>query len=79
MRRRRAKKDEEPLEVRLSFTVRTGKEPDDEFRLLEDKHVPMVGSVFQYRDRAARFLAVSLMKVAAMHKGVLRGALRRKS
>lgn len=64
--------------MRLSFTVRTGAGPGEEFRLLEDQPVPMVGSVFQYRDRAARFLAVSLMRVAALHKGVLRSALRKR-
>lgn len=78
MPRRRATKDQEPLEVRLSFTIRTGGRDEDEYRLLQDKRVPMVGSVFQYRDRAARFLALSLMRVAAMNKSVLRSALRRR-
>lgn len=77
MSRRRASREKEPLEVRLSFTVRTGKGPGEEFHLLEDQRVPMAGSVFQYRDKAARFLAMALVRVAAMHKGVLRGALRR--
>ena len=79
MPRRRARKEQKPLEVRLSFTVRTGQQPADEFRILQDQRVPMVGSVFMYRDKAARFLAVSLMRVAAMHKGVLRSALRRRA
>lgn len=78
MSRRRAKRDKEPLEVRLSFTIRTGNRDEDEYRLLRDKRVPMVGSVFQYRDKAARFLALSLMRVAAMNKSVLRSALRRR-
>lgn len=61
----------EPLDVRLSFVVRTGDDPDDSLTILDEQDVKMVGSVFSYRDRAARFLALSLVKVAATNKKVM--------
>lgn len=60
----------EPLDVRMSFTVRTGEEPDDVVTIMDEKELKMVGSVFQYRAQAARFLAMTLVKVAATNRKV---------
>lgn len=72
---RRKSRNEEPLEIYVSFTVRTGKAADEKFQLLDHQRVPMVGTVFDNRDRALRFLAVSLVKVAAMQTNVMRTLL----
>lgn len=62
----------EPVDLRLSFVVRTGDEDEDVVTILDEKELKMVGSVFQYRDKAARFLAMSLVKVAATNRKVFR-------
>ena len=68
----RRKRKPEPVDLRLSFTVRTGDEEEDVVTILDEKELKMVGSVFQYRDKAARFLAMSLVKVAATNRKVFR-------
>ena len=69
---KRRKRKEEPLDLRLSFVVKTGDEEEDVVTIMDEKEIKMVGSVFQYRDQAARFLAMSLVKVAATNKKVFR-------
>lgn len=61
----------EPLDVRINFVVRTGEDPEDEMTILDNKEVKMVDSVFKYRDKSARFLALTLVKVAATNKKVM--------
>ncbi len=67
----RRKKPREPLDVRLSFTVRTGDEPEDTLTILDEKEIKMVDSVFSYRDKAQRFLALTLVRVAATNRKVM--------
>lgn len=66
----RRNRKQEPLDLRLSFTVRTGDEPEDVVTIMDERELKMVGSVFQYRDQAARFLAMTLVKVAATNRKV---------
>ncbi|MDT0616963.1 hypothetical protein RM531_00605 [Salinisphaera sp. P385] len=53
-----------PLRVEVSLVVRTGPEPEDRLTILDDAPVPMVGSVFEYRNRIVRFFAATLVQVA---------------
>lgn len=69
---RRQRREPEPVDLRLSFTVRTGDEEDDVITIMDERELKMVGSVFQYRDQAARFLAMTLVKVAATNRKVFR-------
>ncbi len=56
--------------MRMSFTVRTGDEEEDVITIMDERELKMVGSVFQHRDKAARFLAMTLVKVAATNRKV---------
>ncbi len=67
---KRRKRVQAPLDLRLSFTVRTGDEEEDVITIMDERELKMVGSVFQYRDQAARFLAMTLVKVAATNRKV---------
>lgn len=63
------------MDLRLSFTVKTGDEPDDYIRILDEHEIKMVDSVFTYRDRAARFLTFALVRVAATNRKVMQEIL----
>ena len=69
--RKSRSKTREPLDVRLSFVVRTGDEPEDTLTVLDEKEILMADSVFKYRDKAQRFLALTLVRVAATNKKVM--------
>ncbi|MDX1497336.1 MAG: hypothetical protein R3352_07265 [Salinisphaeraceae bacterium] len=58
--------------MKLSFSVRTGDEPEDQMTILDEQEIYMVDNVFKYRDKAARFLAFTLVKVAATNRKVMR-------
>lgn len=40
--------------------------------ILDEQEIYMVDNVFKYRDKAARFLAFTLVKVAATNRKVMR-------
>ncbi len=68
--RRRRKRDAEPLNLRLTVAVRFGEEDDDRVVLLDDREVAMVGSIFRYRDRIARFMVTGLFRAAMLQPKV---------
>lgn len=55
----------EPLKVELNVVVRTGEEPEDQVTIVDDRELPMVGSVFKYRDRITRFTVGMIWRVVA--------------
>lgn len=62
---------QEPLEVRLSLGFRFGEEEDDRVTMLEDRSIPMVGSVFQYRDRIIRSFAMLMLRAGVSQPKVV--------
>lgn len=70
-KRKSRKKTREPVDLRLSFVVRTGDDPEDSLTVLDEKEIKMVDSVFKYRDKSQRFLALTLVRVAATNKKVM--------
>lgn len=62
----------EPLAVNVTLIVRTGSEPENQITILDDRKIPMVGSVFEYRNRIRRFFVSSLLRVAATSPAVYR-------
>jgi hypothetical protein len=69
-RRRRSAK--EPLEVRLSVRFVFGPEPEDTVVMIDDRAVPLVGSVFQARDAIVQAFALLLVKASVSSPHVLR-------
>ena len=76
-RRGKAKKAEkdEPLEVDLTVSFRFGDEPDDKVTVIENRRVPMVGSVFDSRDAMMRGFVKLLLKAGFTQPKVLREIL----
>ena len=60
------RREREPLQLRLSVSVRFGEAPDERVVLLDDRDIQMVGSVFRYRDKMARFMVTGLLRAAML-------------
>jgi hypothetical protein len=60
-RRRRA---QEPLEVRMTMRFNFGERPEDAVTVMDDRRIPMVGSVFDSRDRILRGFAALLVRAS---------------
>lgn len=65
----------EPLEVILTFKMNLGDRPADAVTLIEERRVPLVGSVFDNRDRILREFLRLLMKAGARQPAVMRRLL----
>jgi len=62
---RRQRERDNPLEVRLTLAFRFGDEQDDQITMMNDRSIPMVGSVFRYRDRIARQFTMLFVRAGA--------------
>lgn len=60
--RRRKKK---PLDVRLTMRVRFGESEDEQVTVVDDRRLKLIGSAFQYRDRAVNFLVYEVLRAGA--------------
>lgn len=68
----RADARREPVEVRMTLRYRFGPDEDETVTVMNDQRVPMVGSVFDYRDRILKTFTRGLVKAAATQPRVLR-------
>lgn len=68
----RARKKQEPLDVRLTVKVNFGDSPQEAVTVMDDRRVPMVNSVFDNRDRILRIFATTLMRVGLAQPKVVR-------
>lgn len=64
-----------PMEVILTFRMNFGDDPRDAVTLLDERRVPLVGSVFENRDRIAREFLRLLVKAGASQPRVMRRIL----
>lgn len=62
---------QEPLDVQVSLTFRFGEEEGDKVTMLDERSIPMVGSVFQYRDRIARSFALLMLRAGISQPKVI--------
>jgi len=65
----------QPMDVILTLKVNFGDHPGDAMTLVDERRIPLVGSVFENRDRIAREFLTLLMKAGARQPGVLRRLL----
>lgn len=63
------------MDVILTLKVNFGDHPGDAMTLVDERRIPLVGSVFENRDRIAREFLTLLMKAGARQPGVLRRLL----
>lgn len=52
----------EPLDVSLTVRFNYGETPDEAITVIDDRRIPMVGSVFANRDRIIRGFVALLLK-----------------
>jgi hypothetical protein len=64
--RRASRRNKQPLDLRLSVRLRFGDEPDELVTLMQDRRVPLAGSVFDARDAILRGFSRLLIKGAAL-------------
>lgn len=62
----------QPLEVILTVKMNFGDHPRDAMTLMHERRVPLVGSVFDNRDRIAREFLRTLVKAGARQPAVMR-------
>lgn len=67
----RDRKEAEPLDVELSVSFRFGDAPEDRVTVIDQRHVPMVGSVFESRDVLVRSFVRLLLKAGVSQPRVL--------
>lgn len=71
-RRRKSKAGrEEPLEVDLTLAFRFGDEPKDTVTVINNRRVPMIGSIFDSRDAIMRGFVRHLIKAGLSQPKVL--------
>lgn len=54
-----------PLKLELNVVVRTGEDPEDQVTILDHREVPMLRSIFKYRDRIKRFSIGMIWRVVS--------------
>jgi hypothetical protein len=70
--RKHSRRKPPPLDVQLTLRMNFGEVPDDAITVIDDRRVPMVGSVFEYRDRIVRAFAMLLVKTGMAQPRVAR-------
>ena len=73
--RRRTK---QPMEVVLTVKFNFGDHPRDAMTLMHERRVPLVGSIFENRDRIAREFLRLLVKAGARQPARLLGTRRKR-
>ncbi len=68
--KRRFRRKTEPLKVNLTVAVRFGEEEEDRVVLLDDREVVMIGSIFRYRDKIARYTVTGFFRAAMLQPKV---------
>lgn len=61
-----------PVEVRLTLTYRFGRGKDDRVTVMDDRAIPMVGSLFAARDKIAKGFVTTLLQAVRKRPKVLR-------
>ena len=62
----------EPLDVSLTVRFNFGEQPGDAVTVIDDRRIPMVGSVFSNRDRIIRGFVSLLLKTGLTQPQVAR-------
>tara|TARA_R110000787_G_scaffold13918_28_gene43304 strand:+ start:2659 stop:2931 length:273 start_codon:yes stop_codon:yes gene_type:complete len=68
-------RDKEPLDVELTLSFRFGDEADDKITMIDNRRIPMVGSVFEKRDLLIRNFVKLMVKAGVSQPKVVRELL----
>ena len=67
---RARKGGKKPLDVILTLKINLGDQPGDAVTLLEEQRIPLVGSVFENRERIAREFVSLMIKAGAQPRAL---------
>jgi hypothetical protein len=70
--RKRSRRQKEPMDLQLSLRMNFGDKPDDAITVMDNANIPLVGSVFDSRDRIMRAFAMTMLKVGLAQPRVAR-------
>ena len=68
----KARRQKEPVEVNLTVRVNFGDTPESAVTVIDDQRVPMVDSVFAYREKIMRGMVFTMLKVGVTSAAVTR-------
>jgi hypothetical protein len=71
-RRKPQRRAPQPVDVHLTLKMNFGEAKGDAITVIDNRRVPMVGSVFAYRDRIVRGFALLLVKTGLAQPRVAR-------
>ncbi len=71
-RKKPQKRRPQPVDVHLTLKMNFGDSRHDAVTVIDNRRVPMVGSVFSYRDRIVRGFAMLLVKTGMAQPRVAR-------
>ena len=69
--RKRSRRRQEPLDINLTVVFRFGDEPEDQVTVMNERSVPLVGTIFDKRDALLKGFARLFVKAATMRPGVV--------
>lgn len=69
---RERRRRRQPLEVILTVKMNFGDHPGDAMTLMHERRVPLIGNVFENRDRIARGFLRLLVKAGARQPALMR-------
>lgn len=70
--RRKRRREQEPLDVRLTVRFNFGAEPEDHVTVIDQRSVPLVGGIIANRDRVLRGFVNLLLRTAMAQPRVAR-------
>ena len=73
--RRSGRRSREPVDIRLTVAFRFGDQPGEQVTMMDDRHIPFVGSLFESRDKILRGFTRLLIKAGAQQPKVARELL----
>ena len=68
----RSRRRREPLDIQMTLKFKFGSEPADVITVMDNKNVPLVGSIFEHRDRLVRAFTTLLVKNSLSSPKVIR-------
>jgi len=69
------RREPEPLDVSLTVRFNYGERPEDAVTVIDDRRIPMVGSVFANRDRIIRSFVGLLLRTGLREPSVAKKIL----
>jgi hypothetical protein len=61
----RPKREKKPVDIRLTMRVKFGKTTDDVITVVDNRRLKLIGSAFQYRDRAISFVVYQILRAGS--------------